>query len=425
MIKLKTGRRKDMEELLEQVVSLSDINQIIDFISDELKKPVILESADFFLLAYNSYYINHFDAANQQTIFSKKCPLSIFEKFVEEGIIDQLKTIPTPFRVKQIEEIGLNQRVVVSAKHKNEIMGYIWIQEIENELSDEELDFLYQASFHVGKIIYRQKRLKQEKEEQAEELYRQALHEQFQTEKELKAAADKANVALPSAFTVMVLQIIDGENELLDDLKETIRSYLNLKDNISHVVEDHSNIAIIVGSVSRKRSALAASSELINRLLTHLRSQTLPPIFIGVGNEYSSSLFLGKSYREALQVTKAAEITGSQEHIPYEYQKLGLFRYLDQIAAKNDQLHYSNPDLLLLKEKDKESQTEFLRTLEIYLVNNCKVKQSAEQLFIHQNTLNYRIKQILDMTSIDLNDFHTRCQLFIDLMLMKKAGYKS
>lgn len=144
-----------MEELLEQVVSLSNINEIIDFISGELKKPVILESADFFLLAYNSYYINHFDAANQQTIFSKKCPLPIFEKFVEEGIIDQLKTIPTPFRVKQIEEIGLNQRVVVSAKYKDEIMGYIWVQEIEDNLSDEELDFLYKASFHVGKIIYK------------------------------------------------------------------------------------------------------------------------------------------------------------------------------------------------------------------------------------------------------------------------------
>ena len=34
-----------MEELLEQVVSLSNINEIIDFISGELKKPVILESA--------------------------------------------------------------------------------------------------------------------------------------------------------------------------------------------------------------------------------------------------------------------------------------------------------------------------------------------------------------------------------------------
>lgn len=276
-----------------------------------------------------------------------------------------------------------------------------------------------------GRSFIRKKRLKQEKEEQAEELYKKAINDQFQTEKELKAAADKASVVLPAVFTVMVLQVVDGEDELLEDLKETIRSYLNLKDNISHVLEDHSNIAIIVGSVSRKRSALAAASELINRLLTHLRSQMLPLILIGVGNEYSSPLSLGRSYREALQVTKAAEITGSQEHIPYEYQKLGLFRYLDQIAAKNDHLQYLNPDLQLLKEKDKESHTEFLRTLEIYLVNNCKVKPSAEQLFIHQNTLNYRIKQILEMTSIDLNDFNTRCQLFIDLMLMKKAGYKS
>ncbi|MDA7026435.1 helix-turn-helix domain-containing protein [Bacillus sp. CLL-7-23] len=414
-----------MEELFEQVVSLSDIHKIIDFISDELKKPVILESADFFLLAYNSYYINQFDAANQQTIFSKKCPLPIFEKFVEEGIIDQLKTIPTPFRVKQIEEIGLNQRVVVSAKHKDEIMGYIWVQEIENSLSEEELNFLYKASFHVGKVIFKKKQMKQEKEEEAEELYKRAINDQFQSEQELKVAAEKANVVLPAVFTVMVLQVVNGADEVLDDLKETIRSYLNLKDNISHVLEDHSNIAIIVGSISRKRSAQRAASDLINRLLTHLRSQILPLILIGVGNEYSSLLSLGKSYREALEVTKAAEMTGSQEHIPFEYQKLGLFKYLEQIAAKNDQLHYTNPDLLLLKEKDKESHTEFLRTLEIYLANNCKVKPSAEKLFIHQNTLNYRIKQILDMTSIDLNHFNTRCQLFIDLMLMKKTGYKT
>lgn len=323
-----------MEELLEQVVSLSNINEIIDFISGELKKPVILESADFFLLAYNSYYINHFDAANQQTIFSKKCPLPIFEKFVEEGIIDQLKTTPTPFRVKQIEEIGLNQRVVVSAKHKDEIMGYIWVQEIEDNLSDEELDFLYQASFHVGKIIYKKKRLKQEKEEQAEELYKKAINDQFQTEKELKAAADKASVVLPAVFTVMVLQVVDGEDELLEDLKETIRSYLNLKDNISHVLEDHSNIAIIVGSVSRKRSALAAASELINRLLTHLRSQMLPLILIGVGNEYSSLLSLGRSYREALQVTKAAEITGSQEQFPMNIKSSGFSNILTKSPQK-------------------------------------------------------------------------------------------
>lgn len=70
-----------MEELLERVFSFTDIDKLIDFISYELQKPVILESADFFLLAYNSYYINHFDSANQQTIFSKNAPCRFLKGF--------------------------------------------------------------------------------------------------------------------------------------------------------------------------------------------------------------------------------------------------------------------------------------------------------------------------------------------------------
>ena len=62
------------------------------------------------------------------------------------------------------------------------------------------------------------------------------------------------------------------------------------------------------------------------------------------------------------------------------------------------------------------------KTLEVYLLNNCKLKPAAEQLFIHQNTLNYRMKQIFEMTSIDLSHFSQRCELFIELMLMKKIN---
>lgn len=173
---------------------------------------------------------------------------------------------------------------------------------------------------------------------------------------------------------------------------------------------------------SRKKApALQLTSEFIHKLLTHFHFQKIPtPIYIGIGNEYSKILKLGKSYIEALEVIKAAEITGNQENIPYEYSKLGIYRYLESIEEKNASLEYVNEDLALLKAKDRESSTELLKTLEIYLLNNCKTKPAAEQLFIHQNTLNYRIKQILDMTSINLNDFRTRCQLYLDIMLMKK-----
>ncbi|MGG1247023.1 proline utilization transcriptional regulator PutR [Bacillus spizizenii] len=410
-----------MEELLERVFSFSDVDKLIDFISYELQKPVILESADFFLLAYNSYYINHFDSANQQTIFSKKCPVQIFERFLKDGIIEKLKTKPEPFRVNKIESIGLNQRVVVSAKHKGEVMGYIWVQELDQNLTEEELDFLYETSFHVGKIIYKTNKLKQEKEEKAEDLIKRAINQQFTTEKELRREAERINTVLPSMFSVVILHAANGDGEAVEDLKENIRSYLNLRDKVSHVLTIESNIVIVVASFSPKSSVSSAASEFINKLLTHFHFQKIPtPIYIGIGNEYDHLLKLGKSYTEALEVIKAAEITGNQENIPYEYAKLGIYRYLESIEQKNEFLEYENKDLALLKAKDQESSTELLKTLEIYLLNNCKTKPAAEQLFIHQNTLNYRIKQITEMTSIDLNDFRTRCQLYLDLMLMKK-----
>ncbi|MED0867736.1 proline utilization transcriptional regulator PutR [Bacillus spizizenii] len=410
-----------MEELLERVFSFSDVDKLIDFISYELQKPVILESTDFFLLAYNSYYINHFDSANQQTIFSKKCPVQIFERFLKDGIIEKLKTEPEPFRVNKIESIGLNQRVVVSAKHKGEVMGYIWVQELDQNLTEEELDFLYETSFHVGKIIYKTNKLKQEKEEKAEDLIKRAIYQQFTTEKELRREAERINTVLPSMFSVVILHAANGDGEAVEDLKENIRSYLNLRDKVSHVLTIESNIVIVVASFSQKSSVSSAASEFINKLLTHFHFQKIPtPIYIGIGNEYDHLLKLGKSYTEALEVIKAAEITGNQENIPYEYAKLGIYRYLESIEQKNEFLEYENKDLALLKAKDQESSTELLKTLEIYLLNNCKTKPAAEQLFIHQNTLNYRIKQITEMTSIDLSDFRTRCQLYLDLMLMKK-----
>lgn len=409
-----------MDELLERVLSLSDLHEIVDGISNGLKKPVILESDHFFLLAYNSYYVDHFDSANQQTIFAKKCPLNIFEKFVETGIIDRLKTNEHPFRIHEMREIGLNQRVVVSAKYKGTIMGYIWIQEIEDPLTDEQLTFLYDASFHVGKMIYKKNKLKQQKAEKIEHFFREVINGAFVNEKELRWEATQLDIVLPSIYSVMVVNAVHADEELVEELKETIRSYLNLKDNTSHVLVDRTNIVIIVGCYSLKYSPVEAALNIIENLLSNFDEKRYSDIFIGIGNEFQPITFLQKSYKEALEVVSIAEKLGTQENVPYEHDKIGIFRYLDVINEKNKSISYTNKNLEILQQKDKESQTELVKTLEYYLVNNCKLKPTAEQMFIHPNTLNYRMKQIAELTTIDFSDFNQKCQLYLDLMLNKK-----
>ena len=415
------GRSFLMNELLERALSLSDLNDVVDVISNGLKKPVIVESDHFFLLAYNSYYVNHFDYANQQTIFSKKCPLPIFERFVETGIIDKLKTNDKPFRVEKMKEIGLNRRVVVNAKYKDTIMGYIWVQEFDHLLTKEEMDFLYDVSFHVGKLISKKNKLKLQKAEEVEYFFRKVMNNEFTNEKELKWEATDLDIVLPSIFSVMVVNAIHADVELLEELKNTIRSYLNLKDNTSHVLVYRSNIVIIVGCYSLKYSPVTAALQIVDNLLTNFDAKRYSNIYIGIGNEYQPILSLHRSYKEALEVVSIVEELGTQENLPYEFNKIGALRYLDVIYEKNTRTNYSNKNLQILQAKDSESQTQLVKTLEYYLVNNCKLKATAEKMFIHPNTLNYRMKQITELTTIDFSDFNQKCQLYLELMASKKG----
>ena len=407
-----------MSQPLEKILSLTNIDEITEMVSTFLKKPVVIEDEQFSLLAYSSYYIEHFDLANQQTIFSKRWPIPILEKFMDEGIVDQLKTISEPFRIKKMEEIGLNQRAVVSAKYKDQILGFIWVQELDGCLSESDMKFLHDVSFHIGKLLYQENLKKLRKEEEKHQFYQKIIDRTYQTEDQIKWEAANVKIILPEAFIINVFTVVQGDEELFAELSETVRLFANALSHPSHIFTNQHEIIVMIGSSSPAPGSLSEDAhELTNTVLSQFRQQT---VYAGIGGEYASILKLRKSYREALEVIKAAKFIGSPEELPYEYKKLWVFRYLEPIAQHNSQTNYVNEDLMKLQKKDLESQTSLLKTLEVYLLNNCRLKPTAEQLFIHTNTLKYRMKQITDLTSIDFDDFNTRCQLYIDLQLLKR-----
>ena len=402
---------------LEKILTLTNINDITDMVSTYLKKPVVIENDQFLLLAYSSYYIEHFDQANRQTIFTKHWPIPILEKFMDEGIVEQLKTVEHPFRVQQIEEIGLNQRVVVSAVHKGQVFGFIWVQETEM-MTDSDLEFLHEVSHHIGKLLYQKKQINMKKDEEKNEFYQKVIDEVYQTEDQIKWEAANMSLLIPETFLVNVFTIAQSDAEHFDELADTVSLFANALNHFTHVFTNQLKIIVLIGSNGKGKDLLTDSAnDLTNTVLSQFNDKK---VFPGIGNEYSSILQLRKSYLEALEVINAAKFIGKPEQLPFQYSKLGIFRYLEMIANHHTKTNYINTDLEMLQKKDQESQTKLLQTLEIYLLNNCRIKPTAEQLYIHTNTLKYRLNQIADLTSIDFDDFHLRIQLYVDLQLLKQ-----
>ena len=102
------------------------------------------------------------------------------------------------------------------------------------------------------------------------------------------------------------------------------------------------------------------------------------------------------------------------------------------ICFRNAIWRISSKDLFLQKvrllwEYDKEHQTEFYKTLKVYLENNENAVKSARKLFIHRSTFLYRLERIKEMTGLDLNDpnMHLYCLLSYRILELYYGDKKS
>lgn len=79
----------------------------------------------------------------------------------------------------------------------------------------------------------------------------------------------------------------------------------------------------------------------------------------------------------------------------------------------------SNPVIDVLQQSDRERSTSYLETLEAYLRHSQKPTPTCEDLHIHRNTLDYRLKRIEALTGLDWGDGDLMFRLYFALCTMR------
>ena len=85
------------------------------------------------------------------------------------------------------------------------------------------------------------------------------------------------------------------------------------------------------------------------------------------------------------------------------YENLGIYSMIAQIDNPHFMTEYVKNTLGPLIKADQMQEGSLLGTLEAYLRNNCNANATAESLFIHKNTLRYRMDKIRRILDRDLD----------------------
>jgi purine catabolism regulator len=124
------------------------------------------------------------------------------------------------------------------------------------------------------------------------------------------------------------------------------------------------------------------------------------------------------SFRQAGQALEMARRLG--ERSPLYFPDLSIYRLLLQLEH--------SPELVAFQEETlgpllaHESADELISTLEAYFTHNGNLSQAAEALYIHRNTLVYRLERIASITDLDLDNPETRLALQLALHIHRMMG---
>lgn len=143
--------------------------------------------------------------------------------------------------------------------------------------------------------------------------------------------------------------------------------------------------------------------------------------YLGIGRVYTGLRYVRYSYEEAKKALELCKKMRQAEQVAH-YEELGVYRLLLKIEDREEirQFYHYNLDPLL--SYDAKNNTALTDTLRAFLLANGNLAKTAQNLFIHRNTLVYRINQIQELLDKDIESAVVRLDLFNSLLAKEYLG---
>jgi len=198
---------------------------------------------------------------------------------------------------------------------------------------------------------------------------------------------------------------------------------LTMMDVLQSIFPDRQHDFII--SVSETDIALikeikpgAATKELIALAKTveeTINTELFIRVVIGIGTISTNIRDLAASYKAAQTAIDVGKVFEDEKTI-IAYENLGIGRLIYQLPTTLCEMFLSE---VFKKNTIDSLDSETIYTINKFFENNLNVSETSRKLFVHRNTLVYRLEKIKKLTGLDLREFDHAIIFKVALMVRK------
>ena len=151
-----------------------------------------------------------------------------------------------------------------------------------------------------------------------------------------------------------------------------------------------------------------------------LSTEFYTKVSIGISSTVDNIKDLARAYKEAQVALDVGKVFETEKNI-VSYENLGIGRLIYQLPTTLCEMFLQE----VFKKGSLESlDRETLMTIQCFFENNLNVSETSRKLFVHRNTLVYRLEKIRRLTGLDLREFEHAITFKVALMVRKYLNSK-
>lgn len=380
-------------EILKAEEACYSLKELLDLYANYIKNPMVVINHNYELLYYTQ--TNKGD--------------NVYKEATNAGVwsLELIAIANNAFKNKSeyviLYSINKNKRRLFYKIEHNTMLGYLVLLEDENSTFDElDYDTLKHLVNSIGKILYLDDYKKNDANIQT--FYKALLNSEYKTKDILKTKIEDYKVNLDASLLIISLSKASfSQNNYLKVKLESVLA-------VNAVIAYDDNVLIFFNNDNMPLSKI--TDILIDNNLTALYVKKILDYFSF--NIYYKALtnllrFLEESKKSVLYFEADYKI-----YLPFFTDKYNI----------NEIKNFIDLKIMKIYNDDMKNETDNINTLYFYLSYDKSLSIAANKLYIHRNTVSYRLMKMSDMYDMDFNDLMQNKIYLYSIFLVKYYHYK-